>query len=93
MSGRNPFLPITAADLKAISREAASDYLSEGTDPTDAVVKAASLFGRDLTNEHVRRVCEMTYHDIFERQFRVTQMYGQVPRGTSHNIPPSGTQT
>lgn len=70
MSGRNPFLPITTADLKAISREAASDYLSEGTDLTDAVVKAASLFGRDLTGEHVRRVCEMTYHDVFERQHR-----------------------
>lgn len=63
-------LPIAVDDLKMLARQASSDHLTQGTDLTDAVVKAASLFDRPLTAEHVRRVCEMTYHDVFERKFR-----------------------
>lgn len=66
---RNPFAPIRPDELKAIAREATSDHMQHGTDLTDAVVKAASLFGQPLTSEHVKRVCEMTYHDTFERKF------------------------
>lgn len=69
MTGRNPFASVSPDDLKAIAREATSDHMENGTDPTDAVVKAASLFDRPLTSEHVRRVCEMTYHNTFERRW------------------------
>lgn len=61
---------ITAEDLKMIAREATSDHLQNSTPLTDAVVKAASLFDRPLTDEHVRRICEMSYHDTFERMFK-----------------------
>tara|TARA_Y100000034_G_scaffold135865_1_gene209495 strand:+ start:1423 stop:2271 length:849 start_codon:yes stop_codon:yes gene_type:complete len=49
---------------------ASSDYIDNGTDLTDAVVKAASASGEGLTSEHVRRVCEMTYHNTYERLHR-----------------------
>lgn len=64
------FNPLTPDALRAIARQASSDHFAQGTDLTTAVVKAASLAGMPLTNEHVRRVCEMTYHDVFERSWR-----------------------
>jgi hypothetical protein len=53
-----------------MAREAASEFLRGVVDPTNAVIKVASACGRSLTNEHVRRICEMTYHDVYERSFR-----------------------
>jgi hypothetical protein len=64
------YYAVSPESLKAISREATADHLRHGTDLTDAVVKAASLYDQPLTSEHVRRICEMTYHDTFERKFR-----------------------
>lgn len=61
---------ITESDLKALAREATALFLGGTADPTGAVVKVASAFEHPLTSEHVRRVCEMTYHDAFERMFR-----------------------
>lgn len=69
MAGRVHY-SISPDDLRAIAREATSDHLQHGTSLTDSVVKAASLFDRPMTSEHVRRVCEMAYHDTFERSFR-----------------------
>lgn len=60
---------ISRSELQMMAREATAEYFATGTPLTDAVVKAASLFGKPLTDEHVRRVCEMTYHDAFERHF------------------------
>lgn len=60
---------ISEDDLRAMAREASSLFLGGSQSPTDAVIKVAS--GRPgVTDQHVRRVCEMTYHDIFERSFR-----------------------
>lgn len=61
--------PITRDTLQGLARAAASDYLTNKTPLTDAVVKQASSYGA-LTEEHVRRICEMTYHDVFERLHR-----------------------
>jgi hypothetical protein len=72
MSERSGLTPMTPEALRAIARQASSDHFTQGTDLTTAVVKAASLTGMPLTNEHVRRVCEMTYHDAFERAWRET---------------------
>jgi hypothetical protein len=85
MTGRNPFASIGPDDLKAIAREATSDHMSNGTDLTDAVVKAASLFDHPLTAEHVRRVCEMTYHNTFERRFH--EKAGSADRMVSFDPP------
>lgn len=82
---RNPFLGVQPEDLKAIARQAASDHLSNGTDLTDSVVKAASLFDRPLTTEHVRRVCEMAYHDAFEKRFH--EKRGSMDRYVSFDPP------
>ena len=70
MTERHPFASVTPDDLRSLAREAASEHMSLGTNLTDAVVKAASMYDAPLTSEHVRRVCEMTYHDVFERKFR-----------------------
>jgi hypothetical protein len=61
---------VTEGMLRQMAREASSMYMNQGVDLTDAVVKAASACGSPLTSEHVRRVCEMSYHDAFERSFR-----------------------
>ena len=45
-------------------------YLREGTPLTEAVTKIAGAHHRPLTVEHARRICEMTYHDAYERVFR-----------------------
>ena len=58
----------TSAELVSIARDATSDYITNGTPLTEAVVKAASA-SHPLTSEHVRRICEMTYHDAYERLF------------------------
>jgi len=85
MTGRTAFSPVSTEDLRTLAREATSDFIQHGTELTDAVVKAASLFGRSLTTEHVRRVCEMTYHDTFERKFR--EKVGGVDRYISFDPP------
>jgi len=67
------FIEVTENTLRAMAREASSLYLHPGgtsISPTDAVVKVASASRTPLTSEHVRRICEMTHHDIFERSFR-----------------------
>jgi len=56
-----------------MAREASSMHMDQGMELTSAVVKVASSFESPLTSEHVRRVCEMTYHDVFERSFRDSQ--------------------
>ena len=61
---------ITERDLRGIASEATSMHLADGVALNDAVVKVASAFDRPLSSEHVRRVCEMTYHDTYERSFR-----------------------
>jgi len=70
MTGHDPFSRVTPDNLRSIAREATAEHMNMGTNLTSAVVKAASLFGQPLTSEHVRRVCEMTYQDTFERKFR-----------------------
>jgi hypothetical protein len=61
---------VTEGALRQMARDASSMHISSGIELTDAVVKVASSYGEPLTSEHVRRVCEMTYHDVFERAFR-----------------------
>lgn len=58
----------TQGQLAQAARAATNDYIQNGTDLTEAVVKAASAM-QPLTSEHVRRICEMTYHDAYERMF------------------------
>ena len=60
---------ITESDLRRMASDATSMHLDTGVPLTDSVVKVASSRG-DLTSEHLRRVCEMTYHDTYERMFR-----------------------
>jgi hypothetical protein len=62
--------PITRDTLQGLARAAAAEFLTNRTPLTDAVVKQASAYGADLTSEHVRRICEMTYHDVYERLHR-----------------------
>lgn len=61
---------IPTETLRAVAKQAAGEFLADGTDLSSAVVKAASLLHEKLTDEHVRRICEMTYHEAFERTFR-----------------------
>lgn len=66
-----PYLQsVNEDDLRRMAKKATSLHLSEGLTLGDAVVKVASGFGQPLTTEHVRRVCEMSYHDTFERSFK-----------------------
>ncbi len=70
------FNEITEHDLRAMAREATSLFLDSKSGgsltPTEAVIKVASASAEPLTSEHVQRVCEMTYHDIYERSFRAS---------------------
>lgn len=61
---------VTEGALRQMAREASAMHFDQGEDLTNAVVKVASSYEYPLTSEHVRRVCEMTYHDVFERSFR-----------------------
>lgn len=66
-----PYLQsVDESDLRGMAREATTLHLNQGIPLGDAVVKVASSFDRPLTSEHVRRVCEMSYHDTFERSFK-----------------------
>ena len=68
----------TQMELVTAARTATTDYIQNGTDLTEAVVKAASAL-QPITSEHVRRICEMTYHDAYERMFaEKTGMYQYV---------------
>lgn len=62
---------ITDPRLDAAASVAASSFL-DGTSATttDAVVKAASTLGPSITDEHVRRLCEKTYREVFERMHK-----------------------
>jgi hypothetical protein len=62
--------PITKEYLQGLAQAATSDFLSRGTPLTEAVIKQASACGANLTAEHVRRICEMTYHDTYERMHK-----------------------
>lgn len=53
--------------LRAMAQRASSEYIINGTPLTEAVIKVASSCPHTLTAEHVRRICEMTYHDAYER--------------------------
>ena len=64
---------VTEGALRQMAREATSLHTNQGVELTDAVVKVASAYEAPLTSEHARRVCEMAYHDVFERSFRDTQ--------------------
>ena len=75
--------------LMSIARQAAGEYLARGTDLTTAVVKEASASRLPLTDEHVRRICEMTYHEAFERSFH--QKRGSLDRYISFD-PPDAVQ-
>lgn len=72
--------PISKSQMELVTaaRAATTDYIQNGTDLTEAVVKAASAL-QPITSEHVRRICEMTYHDAYERMFaEKTGMYQYV---------------
>lgn len=56
-------------ELRSYAYDASTDFLQNGTPLTDAVVKVASMV-MPLTDEHVRRICEMTYHNTYERMFK-----------------------
>jgi hypothetical protein len=62
--------PVTKEYLQGLAQSATTDFLSNGTPLTEAVVKQASACGANLTSEHVRRICEMTYHDTYERMHK-----------------------
>lgn len=62
--------PVTREYLQGLAQSATTDFLSNGTPLTEAVVKQASACGAKLTSEHVRRICEMTYHDTYERMHK-----------------------
>jgi hypothetical protein len=66
---------VTHDELRGMAKQATSMYMDGGTALEDAVIKVASSFEHPLTSEHIRRVCEMTYHDAFERGF--SKMAGQ----------------
>lgn len=72
-----------------IARQAAGDYVTNGANLTTAVVKYASASRLPLTEEHVRRICEMTYHDAYERAFH--QKRGSMDRYISFD-PPDAVQ-
>jgi hypothetical protein len=80
---------ISTDNLMSIARQAASEFLSDGTNLTSAVVKQASASRLPLTEEHVRRICEMTYHEAFERSFH--QKRGSLDRYISFD-PPDAVQ-
>jgi len=63
-------LSITKDYLRELACCAASDFLENQTPLTEAVVKVAAACEKDLTAEHVRRICEMTYHDTYERMHK-----------------------
>lgn len=75
--------------LMSIARQAAGAFLANGTNLTTAVVKEASASRLPLTDEHVRRICEMTYHEAFERSFH--QKRGSLDRYISFD-PPDAVQ-
>lgn len=56
-------------ELRSYAYDASTEFLQNGTPLTDAVVKVASTI-MPLTDEHVRRICEMTYHNTYERLFK-----------------------
>jgi hypothetical protein len=69
------FYEVTEHSLRDLSSRAVA--LCRGShpegpcSPTDAVIKVASSFSdAQLTNEHIKRICEMTYHGIFEQRFQ-----------------------
>lgn len=80
---------ISADNLMSIARQAAGEFLANGTNLTTAVVKQASASQLPLTEEHVRRICEMTYHEAFERSFH--QKRGSLDRYVSFD-PPDAVQ-
>ena len=61
---------ITEQQLDGIARRASDLFMSgDGGSATESVVKAAS--GTDgMTDQHVRRVCEKTYREVFERMHK-----------------------
>lgn len=64
------FHVVTEADLQSLARAAISAAREQSLSLTDAVVKVASACEHRLTDQHARRVCEMVYHDVYERTFR-----------------------
>ena len=64
------FHQVTEGALRQMAVSASALHFDQGTPLTEAVVKVASGCEHPLTSEHVRRVCEMTYHNVFERAFQ-----------------------
>jgi len=71
--------------LMSVARSAAGEHVAQGTDLSAAVVKHASASGLSFTDEHVRRICEMTYHEAFERLFHTKR--GSLDRYVSFDPP------
>ena len=61
---------VSDSDLRSLAREATTRFLGGEGSLTNCVAKVASACTHTLTAEHVRRVCEMSYHDTFEREWR-----------------------
>lgn len=62
---------LSAEDLRDLARRAVADFMQNGTGLSQAVVKCASAYGGPpLTAEHVRRICEMTYHEAYDRLYK-----------------------
>lgn len=64
-------ISITKDYLRELASCATDDFIHSQTPLTEAVVKVAGTCGKDLTAEHVRRICEMTYHDAYERMHKM----------------------
>lgn len=78
--------PAISPDLLVrVARQATQDFMERGTSLSQAVVKCASAAGLPFTDEHVRRICEMTYHEAFERVFHSKE--GSVDRYVSFDPP------
>lgn len=69
----------TEDDLRSFAKRASADYVMHGVPLTQAVAKVASEEG-PMTREHVRRICEMTYHTTFE------SLYKTAPSGNDRYI-------
>ena len=59
---------ISTDELRNLAASAVGKYLDGEGSLTDMVVKVAS--GKSLTAEQVKRVCEMVYHDAYEKHFK-----------------------
>lgn len=57
-------------ELRSMARSATDMFLSGKGSLEDTIVKVAQACDSPLSSEHVRRICEMSYHDTYERMFK-----------------------